>query len=153
MEKRLTMFLACLFLSLGMAMAQTQISGTVVSSDDGLPIIGASVMVDGTKNGTATDMDGKFTLSAPAGSKITVSYIGMKPKTLNASAHMKIVLDPEQTTIDEVMVVAYGTQKKSAFTGSAAVVKSDDIAKVQVTNAVDALKGKVSGVQYLYLYS
>ena len=56
MEKRLTMFLACLFLSLGMAMAQTQISGTVVSSEDGLPIIGASVMVDGTKNGTATDM-------------------------------------------------------------------------------------------------
>ena len=147
MEKRLTMFLACLFLSLGMAMAQTQISGTVVSSEDGLPIIGASVMVDGTKNGTATDMDGKFTLSAPAGSKITVSYIGMKPKTLNASAHMKIVLDPEHTTIDEVMVVAYGTQKKSAFTGSAAVVKSDDIAKVQVANAVDALKGKVSGVQ------
>ncbi|MGG6549745.1 UNVERIFIED_CONTAM: carboxypeptidase-like regulatory domain-containing protein, partial [Prevotella sp. 15_C9] len=61
MEKRLTMFLACLFLSLGLAMAQTQISGTVVSSEDGLPIIGACVLVEGTKNGTATDMDGKFT--------------------------------------------------------------------------------------------
>lgn len=128
-------------------MAQTQISGTVISSEDGQPIIGASVVVVETKEGTATDIDGNFTLSAKPGSKITVSYIGMVTKTLTGSANMKIILDPEKKVMEEVLVVAYGTQKKSAFTGSAAVVKSDDISKVQVTNAVDALKNKVSGVQ------
>ena len=61
MEKRLTLFLACLFLSIGMAMAQTQINGTVISADDGQPVVGASVVVQGTKNGTATNIEGKFT--------------------------------------------------------------------------------------------
>ncbi len=148
MEKRLTMFLASLFLSIGIAIAQTTISGTVISSEDGLPVIGASVTVVGdAKNGTATDMDGHFTLSAPAGSHIKVTSIGMQTLTLKGSANMKITMDPEANAMNEVMVVAYGTQKKSAFTGSAAVVKSDDITKVQVTNAVDALKNKISGVQ------
>lgn len=147
MKKRLTMFLACIFLSLGAALAQTTISGTVISSEDGLPVIGASVKVVGTNIGIATDLEGRFSLSAPAGSKITVTSIGMQTLTLKGAANMKITLDPISKSMDEVMVVAYGTQKKSAFTGSAAVVKSKEIAKVQVTNAVDALKGKVSGVQ------
>lgn len=144
------MFLACLFLSLGMAMAQTQISGTVVSSEDGLPIIGASVMVEGTKNGTATDMDGKFTLSAPAGSKITVSYIGMKPKTLNASAHMKIVLDPDHTTIEEVVVTGYGSAKKlGSVVGAVATVSNEKLQKSVTPNFTDALSGQVSGLSVL----
>lgn len=141
------MFLACFFLSIGMALAQTTISGTVLSSEDGEPIVGASVMVESTKAGVATNIDGQFTLPVAAGARIIVSYLGMQTKVVKASANMKVYLDPVQNTIDEVMVVAYGTQKKSAFTGSAAVVKSEDIGKVQVTNAVDALKGKVSGVQ------
>ena len=115
MEKRLTMFLACLFLSLGMAMAQTQISGTVVSSEDGLPIIGASVMVDGTKNGAATDMDGKFTLTAPAGSKITVSYIGMKPKTLNASAHMMSAASTVSASNTDSLVIGGSRNMSNSF--------------------------------------
>ena len=78
MEKRLMMFLVGLFLSLGTALAQTEISGTVVSSDDGQPVVGASILVVGTQTGTATDIDGHFSMSAKAGSKITVSYIGMK---------------------------------------------------------------------------
>ena len=147
MEKRLMMFLACLFLSLGMAIAQTQVSGVVTSVEDGQPIIGASIKVVGTNTGTVTDVEGAFTLSVPANAKLEVSYIGMQSKLVKASSRMKIALDSDDKTLDEVMVVAYGTQKKSAFTGSASVVGADAIGKVQVTNAVDALKGKAAGVQ------
>lgn len=147
MEKRLMMFLAGLFLSIGMAVAQTQVSGTVVSGDDGEPVIGASIKVVGTNTGTVSDADGKFSLSAPAGARLEISYIGMQSKTVKASPKMHVTLEAENKTLDEVMVVAYGTAKKSSFTGSAAVVKADDIAKVQTTNAVEALRGKVSGVQ------
>ncbi|WP_373273889.1 SusC/RagA family TonB-linked outer membrane protein [Segatella salivae] len=147
MEKRLMMFLVGLFLSVGMALAQTQVSGTVVSGEDGEPIIGASIKVLGTNTGTVTDTDGKFSLSTPAGSRLEISYIGMKSKTVKAGPNMKVTLEGDNKTLDEVMVVAYGTQKKSAFTGSAATVKSDDISKVQVASPVEALKGKVSGVQ------
>ena len=84
------MFFAGFFLCLGTALAQTEISGTVVSSEDGQPVIGASILVVGTQNGTATDIDGHFSLSAKSGSKITVSYIGMKTQTLTGKAKMKI---------------------------------------------------------------
>ena len=74
MEKRLFMFLAGLFLSIGMAVAQTQVTGTVVSGEDGEPIVGASVKVSGTKTGTITDVDGKFALNVPEGTKLVVTY-------------------------------------------------------------------------------
>ncbi len=147
MKKRLTMFLACLFLSLGMAMAQTHVTGVVISAEDDQPVIGAFIKVLGTSNGTQTDVDGKFELNVPAGAMLEFSYVGMTPKKVKATANMRVVLESENKNLDEVIIVAYGTQKKSAFTGSAAVVKSGDITKVQVTNAVDALKNKVSGVQ------
>lgn len=147
MEKRLMTFIACLFLSIGMALAQTQVSGTVTSSEDGSPVIGASIKVVGTNTGTVTNIDGNFSLNVSANAKLEVSYIGMVTKTVKAAKNMKIVLDPDNHALDEVMVVAYGTQKKSAFTGSAAIVGAEEIGKVQVTNAVDALKGKAAGVQ------
>ena len=78
MEKRLTMILACLFLSIGMALAQKSVTGTVVSQEDGQPIIGASVFVVGTQTGAVTDANGKFSISLPSGkSKLRVSYVGM----------------------------------------------------------------------------
>ena len=83
MVKKLTMILAGLFLSVGMAMAQAQISGTVVSEEDGEPIIGASVLVEGTTVGAATDIDGKFTLTLPHGkNQLTISYIGIDRKSV-----------------------------------------------------------------------
>ncbi len=139
--------LACFFLFVGGIMAQTKVSGTVTSAEDGEPVIGAAIKVVGTSTGTLTDTDGRFTLNVPAGSKLTVSYIGMQTQTLKATPNMRIVLSADNKTLDEVMVVAYGTQKKSTFTGSAAVVDAKDIEKVQVTNAVDALKGKAAGIQ------
>ena len=149
MKKRLTMILACLFLSLGMALAQTAVTGTVVSQEDGQPIIGATVRVVGASAGAVTDADGKFSISMPAGhNKLKVTYVGMVDQDVTVKGNsVRVVLVPDQTNLDEVMVVAYGTAKKSAFTGSAAVVKSEDIAKSSVANPVDALTGKVSGVQ------
>ena len=149
MEKRLTMILACLFLSLGMALAQTTVTGTVVSHEDGQPIIGATVRVVDANTGAVTDADGRFSLSLPAGhNKLRVSYVGMETQDVTVKGNsVRIALVADQTHLDEVMVVAYGTAKKSAFTGSAAVVNSEEIGKVQVTNPIDALKGKASGVQ------
>ena len=128
MEKRLMTFIACLFLSLGMALAQTQVSGNVTSSEDGSPIIGASIKVVGTNTGTVTDVDGNFSLNVPAGAKLEVSYLGMTPKTVKAEGKkVKVVLDPDNKSLDEVVVVAYGTTTKASFTGSAAVMKDKDM--------------------------
>ena len=147
MEKRLMTFIACLFLSIGMALAQTQVSGTVTSSEDGSPVIGASIKVVGTNTGTVTNIDGNFSLNVSANAKLEVSYIGMVTKTVKAAKNMKIVLDTDNQSLDEVMVVAYGTAKKSAFTGSAAVVGSEELSKKVTTNVADALVGSVSGLQ------
>ena len=108
------MLLANLFLFIGVCFAQTQVRGTVTSSEDGEPIVGASVLIIGTKTGTVSDVDGNFTLTLPEGKTLLeVSYLGMTPKKVKASPNMKVVLDPDHRALDEVMVVAYGTQKRS----------------------------------------
>lgn len=94
--ERLLVFLACLFLNLGMALAQIRVSGTVVSSDDGEPIMGkVSILVQGTKTGAVTDVDGNFQLTAPTGSKLVASYLGMRPKTVAASSSVKLLWNPD----------------------------------------------------------
>ena len=120
MDKRLMTLVAGLTLSTGMAFAQSQISGKVTSSEDGSPVIGASIKVAGTNTGTVTDIDGNFSLNAPAGAKLEISYIGMNSQTVKASSNMKIVMVSDDKTLDEVVVVAYGTTTKASFTGSAA---------------------------------
>ena len=147
MEKRLMMFLAALFLCVGTALAQTEISGTVISSEDKQPVVGASILVAGTQNGTVTDVDGNFKLSAAAGSKLVVSYIGMNSKTVTAAPNMKITLDPEDKKLDEVVVVAYGTAKRQSLTGSVAVVDSKKISDRINTSVTGALEGSAPGVQ------
>ena len=104
MKKRLMMFLVALFISVGIATAQTQVSGTVISSEDNEPIIGASVIVEGSKTGAVTDQNGNFTLSVPKGKKIVASYIGMRPQTLSPKPTMKITLSPNNETLTEVVV-------------------------------------------------
>ncbi len=149
MKKRLTMILACLFLFAGMALAQTAVTGTVVSADDGQPVIGASVKVVGSNGGTVTDVNGRFSLTLPQGhNKVTISYVGMAPQTVTVKGgKVNVVLEHEANDLDEVMVVAFGTQKKSAFTGSASVVKAEEISKLQVSNPIDALVGKTTRMQ------
>ena len=138
---------AAIAVSTSMAFAQSQISGKVTSSDDGQPVVGASIKVAGTNTGTITDIDGNFSLNAPAGSKLEISYIGMVSKTVKAGRNLNIVMDSDNHSLDEVMVVAFGTAKKSAFTGSAAVVGSEELSKKVTTNVADALVGSVPGLQ------
>ncbi|MGM9713771.1 MAG: SusC/RagA family TonB-linked outer membrane protein [Prevotella sp.] len=146
MKRKLTMMLLCMAVTVT-AWAQTAITGTVVSATDDEPIIGATVKIKGAAKGVITDINGKFTIDAKAGTPLVISYVGMQTVEAHAKNNMLVRLGTDEKVLDEVMVIAYGTQKKSAFTGSAAVVDSKEIGKVQVTNAVDALKGKASGVQ------
>ena len=148
MKKRLTMLLAALVLCIGGVLAQTKVNGTVVSQDDGQPVIGASVLVVGTQVGTVTNANGQFTLTLPEGKKtLRITYVGMEPIEVSARPNMRILLTSDQKALDEVIVVAFGTAKKSAFTGSAKVVGSEDLALSQVTSVTDALAGAVAGVQ------
>lgn len=148
MKKTLTMMLFGLILSIGTAFAQKKVTGSVVSQEDGEPVIGATIQIVGSNSGTTTDVAGKFKLTLPAGkSTLRVSAIGMETLDVTAKNGMRIVLVPITSSLDEVIVVAYGTAKKSAFTGSAGVVDNKEIGKIQVTNPVDALRGKVGGIQ------
>ena len=150
MEKRLMTFIACLFLSIGMALAQTQVSGTVTSSEDGSPVIGASIKVVGTNTGTVTNIDGNFSLNVSANAKLEVSYIGMVTKTVKAAKNMKIVLDPDNKSLDEVIVTGYGSAKKlGSVVGAVSTVGEKKLETVVTPNFTDALSGQVSGLSVL----
>ena len=150
MKRKLMLLLTCLFVGIGLVTAQiTKVTGTVISEEDGLPVVGASILVKGTTVGTVTDMDGKFTLSnVPSSAKtLVVSFIGMATQEVPVKANLNIVLKSDTEQLEEVMVVAYGTAKKSAFTGSAATIKNEKIATRQTSNVTNALTGQVAGVQ------
>ncbi len=133
------------------AAAQSTVSGTVYSEADGEPLAGATVLPVGGGNGVATDIDGKFTLKVSAHVKrLVVSYVGMVTRQVDITpGEMRIALSNNENLMDEVMVVAYGTAKKSAYTGSASVVKADALEDRLVSNVSNALSGAVSGVQTL----
>ena len=144
-------FVACLFLSIGMALAQSRVSGKVTSAEDGQPIVGATVKVVGQKNtGTVTDVDGNFTLNVPAGATLEVSYIGMTSKTIKASSRMTISLNNSSKDIDEVVVVGYGSGRKiSSLTGSIATVNSEKLKNAPSASVLDNLQGQVAGLSVL----
>lgn len=149
MIKRLQMVLAGLLLSVGVALAQTTISGTVYSSEDNLPVIGASVMVDGTKTGTITDIDGHFEFSSPQPNPmITVSYVGMKSQKVKGAQNMKITLSPDEDSHQLGEVVVTGIQKmdKRLFTGAATKVDADKARLDGITDVTRSLEGRVAGV-------
>ena len=145
MMKRIAMLMGGVILSCGVAFAQTSVTGKVTSSDDGEPVVGASVRIIGSKTGTVTDIDGNFSLNVPADAKLEISYIGMNPQTVKASSNMKIVLTSDNKSLDEVVVVAYGTTTKASFTGSAAVMKDKDMSAAK-SSLVKSLEGKMAGV-------
>ena len=142
-------FLTCMMLSASIAFAQKTVTGQVFEAATGEPVIGASVRVDGTNLGIATDVNGQFTIqNVPnSASKVLVSYVGMKDQTVAIKPNMKIYLDTDAKSLKEVFVVAFGTATKETFTGSASVVGAEDIEKSQSTNVLDALNGKAAGVQ------
>lgn len=150
MEKRLFTLLAMLLLVVGGVFSQTKVNGTVLSQDDGQPVVGASVLVVGTQVGTVTNAEGRFSLTMPEGKKmLRITYVGMEPLDVSARANMRILLTSDQTALDEVIVVAYGTQKKSAFTGSATQIDSKKIEAHVASNVMSALAGSTPGVQVL----
>ena len=146
MKRKLMMFLALFFIGIGIVTAQTQVRGTVVD-DAGEPVIGATVQIKGTTQGTVTDIDGNFNLSAPAGGTLVISYVGMQTQEVPVSANVRVVLTGDTEVLDEVLVVAYGTARRSSFTGSAVAVNADKISSAKVESLDKALSGKVAGVR------
>lgn len=144
-----TLVFVCLVAFLALAQT-TRVSGTVVD-ESGEPIIGATVKVTDTALGAATNIDGQFTFeNVPKTARtLTVTYVGMQTLTVTLRPEMRIVMKSDAKQIDDVIVVAFGKQKREAFTGSAGVLNADKIAERQVNNPISALNGKVSGVQMI----
>ena len=142
------MLLGSLFLCMGAALAQMKISGTVISSEDGQPVIGASVVVTGTGQGTVTNLEGQFTLTVPERAKLHISSAGMKAVDVTAKDNMRVVLEPLNTTLGEVVVTAMGIKRSAKALGfSATAVKGDEIAAARTNDIMSSLAGKVAGVQ------
>ena len=148
--KRLSMILMSLFLLVGGVVAQTTVKGTVVTYEENEPIIGASIQVVGASNiGTITDVNGQFTLQVPAGKNtLKITYVGMEPLEVAVSNKpLRIQLRNDANNLDEVVVVAYGTQKKTSLTGAIQEVKSEEILLRPTSSVASALEGMVTGVQ------
>ena len=153
MKRKLMLLLACLFVGIGLVTAQTQrVTGVVISDEDGQPVIGASVQVKGTQQGTITDVDGKFTLSnvpSSAGT-LVISYVGMQTEEVGIQPNMTVRMKTNDELLDEVVIVGYGTAKKlGSVVGSLGTVNNETIEKTPTTNFTDALAGQVSGLSVL----
>ena len=137
---------AMLGIGAGVLNAQT-VKGTVISGSDNEPLIGASVMVQGTKNGAVTDLDGNFTISAKNGQTLEVSYLGFITQKVKVTGSViNVTLFEDKQSLDEVVVVGYGVQKKKLVTGATVQLKGDDIAKLNTTNPLSAMQGQTPGV-------
>lgn len=126
------------------------INGNVKDSN-GEPVIGATIMEKGTQNGTVTDLDGNFQLKLQKGGSLNVSYVGMKPQNIATSGKTKfsIVLEDDNTTLNDVVVVGYGTMKRKDVTGSVSSVTGEKLAALPVANVAEALQGKLAGVNII----
>ena len=147
MEKRLLFLLVSILVFCTGALAQTKVTGTVVSLEDDEPIIGASVVVAGaTKTGTVTDIDGKFSLEVPAGKKLIVSYVGMESQTVAPSSKMLIKLKADSKSLDEVVVTGMQKVDKRLFTGSTTSINAGDAKLDGVADISRSLEGRAAGV-------
>ena len=139
-------FQAMLGIGAGVLNAQT-VKGTVISGTDNEPLIGASVMVQGTKDGTVTDLDGNFAIAARNGQTLEVSYLGFITQKVKVTGSViNVTLNEDKQSLDEVVVVGYGVQKKKLVTGATVQLKGDDIAKLNTTNPLSAMQGQTPGV-------
>ena len=137
--------LLCAFWLTGFA--QNAVKGTV-KDKTGEPLIGVSVTY-GSGQGTVTDIDGNFSVNVPSGSTIKFSYVGYKPQSLKASSNMNITLEEDNTTLEDVVVVGYGTMKRKDLTGSVSSVTGESLAAMPVSNVSEALQGKLGGVNVI----
>ena len=144
----LSLFLLCSF-PLG-ALAQSLVKGTV-KDVSGEPIIGATVKLQGAKAGVITDFDGNFSIQANNNATLVITYIGYTTETVKVSGrtNISVTLREDAQTLNDVVVIGYGVQKKSDLTGSVASVKTDDLKNLSTSDAAAALQGKVSGINVL----
>ena len=151
LAKRSLLLVALLVIGCLQLMAQTRtIKGEVTDAQNGETLIGATVMVEGEKGGTVTDFDGNFSLQVSSSAKkIKVSYIGYIDKILSISDNMKVKLESDSKALADVVVIGYGTARKSDLTGSVATVKSKDFNKGLVSSPEQLINGKISGVQIM----
>jgi len=145
MKKRLMMLLVGLCLSIGMALAQNNITGTVYE-DTGEPCIGATVKVQGQSSGVITDINGKFTITVPAGKKLVISYMGMGTQTVTAKNGMKVTLASTTAKVDEVVVTGIVKQDKRLFTGATTKIDAAETKLDGVADVTRALEGRAAGV-------
>ncbi len=145
MVRRLVMAMGVMILNVGMALAQTAVTGQVVSQEDGEPVIGASVQIDGTTTGTVTDIDGNFSLTAPKGkAKLVISYLGMKSQTVEAKPNLIVYLEAEHNSLDEVVVTALGVSRQKKALGYAVTeLDGDEMLKSRggLNNPVNGIAG------------
>ena len=147
MEKRLTLFIACLLMSIGAAFAQMDVSGTVVSSEDHEPVIGASVTIAGKASvGTVTDVDGHFKLNVPKGTKLVFNYVGMQQQTLPAAPSMQVVMKADAAELQEVVVTGLQKTDRRLFTGATDRVNADEAKLNGVADISRSLEGRAAGV-------
>lgn len=135
----------CLFVSFALSAQETVVNGTVTDAE-GEPLIGATIMVEKTTNGTTADLDGNFTIKCKPGSKLVISYVGYDTATLPAKDGMQVVLKENSSMLDAVEVVAFGVQKKVTMTGAVSSVKSEDLTRTPVSSVTNVLAGQLSGV-------
>ncbi len=151
MEKKYLLLSLCMSLLLALfalpahAQQSRTVSGTV-AFEDGEPVIGATVKVDGTTNGTLTDVDGKYSITVPANGKLVVSFIGYATQTITDFTNTRIVLIEDALKLDDVVVVGYGVQKKAHLTGAIATTDMDDVTDLSTGDLSSALRGLMNGV-------
>ena len=135
-------------MGIGSALSAKIVTGKVVSSTDNEPLIGATVQVEGTSTGTITDMEGDFNIEANTGQTLVVSYIGYitQKVKVDGASNYNITLDEDRASLDEVVVIGYGVQKKKLVTGATVQVKGEDIAKLNTTNPLQAMQGQTPGM-------
>ncbi|MBQ8939354.1 MAG: TonB-dependent receptor [Paludibacteraceae bacterium] len=141
----LTSFFVML-LSIAFAHAQVTATGVIVDEATGEPVIGASVLEEGTTNGTITDFDGNFQLNVASGAKLVISYVGYKSQNVAAAANLRIKLAEDSEVLEEVVVTGYTTQRKADLTGAVSAVSAKDLEKQQENNPMKALQGKIPGM-------
>lgn len=150
MKKKFMLFLTCLFLGIGLASAQvSRVTGNVTSSEDGEPVVGASVLVKGTNVGTITDIDGNFVISNVPSNATTlvVSFVGMQAQEVAIKENVRVMLRPDAELLDEVVVTAMGITKSRKALGYAAQdLKSDQLNKAGTNSLASAIQGKLTGV-------
>ncbi|WP_144604070.1 SusC/RagA family TonB-linked outer membrane protein [Algoriphagus algorifonticola] len=148
--KKVLLFVLMVFLGQTLVFAQGRtVSGTVMSSEDGLPVPGASVLVKGTTTGVATDLDGKYTISVPStGTTLVFSFVGLMSKEVQIGNQsiINVTLDPDLKSLSEVIVVGYGEMTKREVTGAIASVRSEDIKNLPVAGLDQSIQGRAAGV-------